>query len=825
MNDADDRPAIPLPALLIGVFLVSAATLHLEIVQTRVFALVLWHHVTYLVVTFTLLGFAASGTLLSVFPEAVERNPRRFLGICALLFGLTSLGAFAFLARHRIDTFALLERREQYLWVFAYYLYLVVPFVLAGLAIGGALKIAGRRTGLVYGVNLAGSAIGCLLFVLALRPLGGAGSVLLASATALLGAVAFGGTATKVVGGIAAAGMLAAIGFGERVLPFEAAPGKPLVEHLRMENARRPSEPPAYVEASRWDPICRVDVVNFGSDEAPKRVFQDGDAPTEILPAAAKFDPSSCYHLPYFVHEAGRIARGEGSPPEVLAIGIGGGMDLLHALWGKASKVTGVEINASTDELMRGPFAEFSGHVYTRPGVDMVVGEGRSFVRRSREKYDVIQMTGTDTFTALASGSYVLSESYLYTVDAFRDYFDHLKPGGYVSTLRFRFLPPRESLRLVAIAIEALRERGVEHPERNVLIVDQIWWHLLGIMQQAGESQPLSYSSMLFKATPFEPAEIAAVKTWVDAHPQNAGRPPDRRTFTLGYAPGEPITTEFGEYLDAVARGTDAEYAARYPVRIDPVSDDSPYFFNYHRWSSLLEPAAKTTYLSMTGRDPIGLFLLLTALGESLLLVVLLVVLPLLLSRRTLLPRERRGPVLVHFLGLGLGYLFLEIAAMQRFVLYLGHPTRSITVVLFSFLLFSGLGAAVAGKLRLTSARLPLLLVVASAIACALWQPALLDATLGLETPVRIAIAVGVLALPAFLMGMPFPVALSKLTGESKPFLPWALAINGGASVVASIVAILVAMEGGFTAVFACAAASYALAWWTAGRLPRPATS
>src|SRR5262249_55220710 len=162
-----------------------------------------------------------------------------------------------------------------------------------------------------------------------------------------------------------------------------------------------------------------------------------------------------------------------------------------------------------------------------------------------------------------------------------------------------------------------------------------------------------------------------------------------------------------------------------------------------------------------------GLFLLLTALGEATLLVALLVVLPLALSRRTRLPAQRRASVLLYFLGLGGGYLFLEVAAIQRFVLYLGHPTRSIPVVLFSFLLFSGLGAAVGGKLKLRSASGPLLLVVLLTIACAAWQPQLLDATLGLDTTSRIAIAVGLLALPAFLMGMPFPIGLSRLQGDA----------------------------------------------------------
>jgi hypothetical protein len=821
-----------------GVFLISAATLHLEILQTRIFSLVMWHHVTYLVVTFTLLGFAASGTLLSLLADRVERAPGRWMVGCSLAFAATSAGAFALLARSDVDTLKLLEQRIQYLWVFAYYLYLVVPYVFAGLAIGIALKVAGPRTGLVYGVNLAGSAAGCLLFAPLLRELGGSGSVLAAAAVAALAAAAFAGprapvawiaVALAIVLGLVAGGAIAPKGMSaDALIPLEPAKGKPV--RMLIDYAHANGQAGAVVESTAWDPICRIDVVDLRAGDGHRRVFQDGDAPTEIFPAAATFDPFAVYCLPYVVGNAARkaVADAAGRPPEgpeVLAIGIGGGQDLRQAVWNGARKTTGVEINATTVEMMncdsfRGQpgYRSFSGDVYHLPGVEVVTGEGRSYVRRSDAKYDLIQMTGTDTYTALASGSYVMSESYLYTLDAFRDYFDHLKPGGMVSVLRFRFFPPRESLRLVAIGTEALKRRGVAHPEQCILVVDMV--RKIPSPDDPTKIVQLAYAAMMFRETPFGPAEIDAAKQWIATNPANQGRTGAERVFSLAYAPGEPPVNEFGEYLAAAAAGREEQFRANYPYKIEPVSDDSPFFFHFHRWSSLLEEHGKANYFSMTGRDPIGLFLLLTALGESALLVALLVILPLALSKRTRLPRERRVPVLAYFLGLGCGYLFLEVSAMQRFVLYLGHPSRSISVVLFTFLLFSGLGAAVAGRRRRSTARGPLLAIVALSLVYAFGLPAVLQATLGLTIEARIATAVALLAPLAFVMGMPFPTGLARLTGEQRAFLPWAFAINGGASVVASVVAIFVAMETGFTTVFGLAAATYLLAWLVARRLP-----
>ncbi|MCI0658958.1 MAG: hypothetical protein L0170_18045, partial [Acidobacteria bacterium] len=288
--------------------------------------------------------------------------------------------------------------------------------------------------------------------------------------------------------------------------------------------------------------------------------------------------------------------------------------------------------------------------------------------------------------------------------------------------------------------------------------------------------------------------------------------------------PGAGIDNEFTRYLTAVAEGSEEQFRAAYPYRIDPVSDDSPFFFNFHRLRlgsevSRSGSGAGDTYLAAIGKDPVGLMLLATALLESTLLVIGLVILPLFFSRRLAMPRQGRVSVLCYFLGLGVGFLFLEIACMQRFSLYLGHPTRSITVILFSFLLFSGLGSAWTG-LWPVSRRRPLQVILVLIALYAAFLPRLLEATLGLSTLARILITIAVLGVPSFFMGMPFPLGLSRLQGERAPFLPWAFAINGGASVIASVAAIFLAMAGGFTLVFWLSLLFYAVAWFASAWLP-----
>ncbi len=814
---------------LLGVFLVSAGTLHLEILQTRVFSVLLWHHVTYLVVTFTLLGFAASGTLLALVPRFLERNPARFLAVCSLLFALTVHGAFQFLGRREHDTLTLAKNRAEYLTVFVDYLYLVVPYVFAGLVIVGALKVSGKRSGVVYAANLGGSAAGCLLFAFTLTPLGGAGAVLFAAAVTGLGALAFASSAGSagrrsvlltLMAGVVALVSAGGIPWGDSLLPFRAAKSKVMVYAMgQAEKAGQASK----IVSTAWDPLCRIDVVDLGSEQE-LRVFQDADAPTTIFAEDRELDPASIYNLAYRVLDKG---------PNVLVIGVGGGPDLRQALWNEARSVTGVEINRTTARLMRTEFAEFSGDIYHAPGVEVIETEGRSFIRRDDQKYDLIQMTGTDTYAALSSGSYVLSESYLYTIEAFRDYFDHLSDDGAVCVLRFRFFPPRETLRLMAIAVEAMRQHGIEEPHRHVLAVDNIL--LLPVPGPDPDGPPkivrMAYTSMVFKKRPFETEQLQAARDFVERHSQ-AG------ALAIAYAPDEDGSTEFHQYFQAVRDGREEEFEDGYDYRISPVTDDSPFFFNFHRWANVFrekpsedgsppaelqqEGDLESAYFTAIGEDPIGLFLLVTALGESALLVVLLVVLPLLFSKQARMPRDGRGAVLLYFLGLGVGFLFLEIACMQRMILYLGHPTRSITVVLFSFLLFSGAGSLVAGRFRdpRKVAKAALLIVAMIIAAYSVFLPKVLAMTLGYSTTTRIALALGILAVPSFFMGMPFPSALALLRGPHASFIPWAFAINGGASVVASVAAIFLAMAFGFNAVFWLALGFYLLAFTVHRGLP-----
>lgn len=804
----------------LGVALVSAAVLLLQLVQTRVFSVMLWHHLTYLVVTFTLLGFAAGGAALSCRPRWLQGDVSRRLAWSAALFGLTTVLAYAIMTRFPPSTSHTRLGIATAAW---HYALLLVPMVFGGFVIALSLAAAGASVGRMYAVNMIGSGLGCAVYVPALRGLGGEGCVLLCAGLALLAASCFTTRrdALTAVCGIGAALLVGlAAARPTAVFAVPVAPSKAMAQHLQRDPSQR-------VLLTQWDPLCRIDVIGPAdpASSTARTIYQDGDASTVMAVGHAEEDAN------VLAKEGLAYLLFRGKAPKVLAIGIGGGIDILQAAAtrrelpeGQRVDFTGVEINKTTYGLMTGPFAALTGDRYHLPGIDVELDEGRSWLRRSDTRYDIIQMTGTDTYAALASGSYVMTESYLYTAEAYDDFLAHLTPDGVISVLRFRFTPPREELRLAGIAVDALRRDGATNPADHIVMIG---FDGPQVTLDDGREIGIDYGALLIRKRPFAAEEVAFYTRYC--------RSPESPAHIM-YAPGVPGEGAAADYFAAVRDGSDREFQAHYPYNLDPVSDDNPFFFRYDRWDDAIAkmwggglgsnveavgPAGRAAqeYSNIVGGEPIGLIMLLTVLAETGLLVAALVLVPLWLFRREGLRVEGAGRWVVYFFGLGAGYILLEVACMQRFVLFLGNPGYAISVVLLTFLIFSGLGAAVAGRSADPRRTLlaALLGVIALVIVLAFVLHPLFEATLRLPIAGRIALTVAVLAPAAFVMGMPFPSGLRLLSARSAPLVPWAFGVNGGASVLASVVGILVAMVAGFTTVFALAALCYAAAW-VAGR-------
>ena len=785
-------------AVYLGIFLLSAAGLAFEITLTRVFALAQWYHFAFMSVSLALLGFGASGSALSLLRGATDRlraAPHRALSALAALFSLGVLVSYLTINFLPFDSYRVTWDRVQLLYFALYYLSLALPFFFGGLAVGGLLATRPEMATRVYAANLAGSAAGCLVALGTLPLLGGAGAVLFSAVLGGVAAVVFarGRRWERWVYGALVASLAGLIVVSPAWLEIRLSEYKSLSHKERFPDAR--------VAFRQWNAYSRVDVLESASIRAapglslsyfgplpPQRgLFVDGDGLSGIVDQAEADGEdltALVSHLP--VSLAYRLRPGA----RALVLEPRGGLDVHVALRMGAASVTVVESNGLATDAVRA----FGGGLYDDPGVMPVVAGGRSYLRRSPARYDVIHLAFTGEYRAVTSGAYSLSEDYLLTEEAFADYLAHLNDGGLLTVSRWLQAPPSESLRAWALAVTAVEKGGAA----GRLVAIRGW----------------ATSVILVKNGEWTGEEIRAVKDFCAT-----------RSFDLVYYPGitEAEANRFAvhecpiyyrAFADLLAATDRDRFYEEYPFAVRPPTDDRPFFFHFFTWRQT--PAILKTLGQMW--QPFGgsgYLVLVALLGLAVAASAGFILLPLVLRRGEQLSGPK-GRAFAYFALLGLGYLFVEIPLMQRFILFLDHPIYAFAAVLFGLLLSSGLGSAVAS-------RLPLRRVLALLAVAALLYPALLplgfDRLLGWPLAARLAVTVIALAPLGFLMGVPFPRGIALVERRSPGLIPWAWGVNGCASVVASVLAAMLALSAGFSWVLIAGAGCYALALTVVARL------
>jgi hypothetical protein len=485
--------------------------------------------------------------------------------------------------------------------------------------------------------------------------------------------------------------------------------------------------------------------------------------------------------------------------PSVLVLGAGAGNDVLLALWHGAHQIDAVELNPQTTALLREDFAGYSGRLYEHERVRWITGEARGFVARHENRYDMVHVALLDSPAVAGSGVQALGESYLYTVEALTRFLARLEPGGLLAITRWLKVPPRDSLKLAATVIEALRMAGVADPGRRLVAIRN--WNTVTLLVKNGD---------------FAEPGIAAVREFAR-----------QRSFDMAWYPAMPAAeaNRFNR-LDrpwlyqgiAALLGPGAgEFMDSYKFRIVPATDDRPYFFNYFKWRSLPE-LWELRKRGGAGLVEWGYLVLLATLVQAVVAGALLILLPLGFVPRTW-PAGTGRRMGSYFFLLGLAFLFVEMAFIQKFILFLSHPLYSVAVVLAGFLVFAGLGSAMSGRFarhcggRQDVAMRLAVTGIAAIVLLYLWLlPALFERFIGLGEVVRVLISLALIAPLACCMGMPFPLGLTRLAREAPAFVPWAWGLNGFASVLSAALATLLAIEVGFTAVLLLALVLYLLA-------------
>ena len=516
------------------------------------------------------------------------------------------------------------------------------------------------------------------------------------------------------------------------------------------------------------------------------------------MTAITKFDGRT-EPLAYLDRQSAALPYHLVAAPRVLVLGAGGGADVLLARLHRARSVDAVEINPQMAALVGRDFADFAGRLYEAPGVRLHTAEARSFTARTKGRFDLIQVALLDSSSAASAGLHALNESTLYTVEAFQTYLSRLAPGGILAITRWLKVPPRDSLRLFATAIEALARGGVAEPGRHLALI-RSW----------------KTSTLLVKNGPLEPADVAAVRRFCR-----------ERSFDIAHLPGM-TAAEANRYnilerpylhigATALLGPEPRRFLDDYIFDVGPTTDERPYFFQFLKWGTLVDllrrPVGGLRLVEW------GYLILLAALVQAVPLGAVLVLLPVAALRRQAAAAPGRGRVAVYFLALGLAFLFIEIAFIKRFVLFLGHPLYAVALVLASFLAFAGLGSGCAGGLRRRlggfASRAMGLAVAAIGVLALVYLaglPVLFERLLALPEAARAAATVLLVAPLAFFMGMPFPLGLARLATRAPSLVPWAWGINGCASVVSAILATLLSVHLGFGAVVVLAVALYGLA-------------
>lgn len=771
-----------------GLALIAAATLMLEIILTRIFSVTMLYHMALVSVSMAMFGMTAGALIVHRWRERVQHSLGGMAVACALAILLSAW--FAACVPVSLD-----RSLAGIASIVAWSAVMAIPFIFSGICVSEVLTRTPDQVGRLYAADLGGAAVACLGVVYVLNRVDAFSALIVSAALACTAGVAFAVNARRtLVTGVAVVALLAAAGGvvvnrQTHVLKLHYVLGEPVdPAPLRHEFWNVFS----YITVSqeqRGASYCGPGLsASSNVDGSWLRITLDTRAAT----AMPRFD-GNWQHAPWWlmndVVSAVHWLRSDGP---ALVVGVGGGRDVMAALLRSNGKrdVTGIEINPLIVDLNRRLEADFAGHIADLPNVHLYTDEARSWVTRSHQQFQTITISLVDTFSASAAGAFALTENGLYTVEAMRSFYQHLRPDGILSVSRWWYGNHiGEPYRLAALMGEALRQEGVADPRSHVAVL-----------------QGDKLATFLVSRAPFSTADLDQLQETCN----NCG-------FTMLLSPRD---TPIADLASAVE---DPAWPARpYLSDMDfsPPTDDRPFFFHLLRWSALPRVGLVDGRQQETWRgdaNAVTVLAVLTAVVTLLAVAVLGV--PLAGELRTRRPASAQA--LLFFALIGLGFMLVESAQMQRLSIFLGSPVYALTVVLFSLLLSSAIGAALAPRL---STRTAGLLIIGVLAVVGVATPPALHQTMGADTAVRIAVAVALLAPAGLIMGTLFPLGLTQAAQHPEVSLPWCWGVNGMMATCASIYSISFALSMGLTATYWLAVLCYGGAVFLLGRLAQAPT-
>jgi spermidine synthase len=774
---------LSLTRIQISITLISAALISYQVVLVKIFSIQYWYHFAYLIISLALLGFGASGTFIFLSQKMLKDRFPLILFTCPLLFVL-SIWTNIYLARViAFNPLMLIWQSHEIYRFLLLSICIFIPFFFGALCICLSFTAAPDHIHKIYFANLTGSGLGCVLILITFFHAGPYDIVFAISIIATGASLAGSTSRTRMVIALATmAAMMPLHMFIFRHVPLEMSVFKDLPQAQNLAEAKKEKEifgplglvtvldSPAYHYLPDLSLNCPYEL------PAQKGLFLDGNTVGAINQFHGNADS-----IRYMDYRTNSLPYKLLEYPDVLIIGGSSGTEILNARYHSARNVSAVEMNRDIVHLMQSTYRTYSGEIYDARNTHIVVEEGRGYLQKTDRRFDLIQMNLSESMGAASAGVYSLNENYLFTTEALRLCLDRLKPGGLISISLWIKYPPRTTIKILATAIDALETRGREKPADSIMMIRS--WQT---------------ATLIIKNGSFRREDIESVRKFCKS-----------RFFDISYHPGiradetnifnkleEELLYEAAISLLSPQR---ERFYTMYPFHIRPATDDMPFFSHFFKIQMIKHYTTSFDRALIPFMDW-GYILVWIAACILFLLGIIFILIPLPFSHH---PRRGLTPVIVYFGALGMAYMLLEISILQQFIRYLYDPVFSATVVIGSFLVYSGIGSLIAGRAH---KKIPVIVpaVIAICIMCLFvltfdwWLQNILSSFPLWLRMVICSLIIAPLAIP---MGIPFPSGLSELASYRQWTIPWAWSVNGFFSVMGGSFAVLIAIEWGFTSV------------------------
>lgn len=799
-------------SLYTGIFFFSTSVLLFELSLMRVFSILQWNYLAFMIISIAFLGYGASGTFLSVFSSVLKRaegkNLYKYLLFFSLLFSLGSLLSIFVISKIPFDLYRITTDRYQLIYLGIYYLAIATPFFFAGICISLAISKLPEKINKIYFCDLSGASIGCISFLVLANYISLSHLLIIPPLLSFLASFLFSlklkdkRTIIYVVGIFV---FIILFSGAESFYSFPINPYKSLFTLLRYPDSRiidRQENSFARLEVVESEGVKYAPGLSLNfPGEIPEQLglVTDGDGLSAITRLEGEDNLEGLKKIEFSDYISSALGfHLTGDKGDILIIGPGGGLDILGGIYNETEEIWGIEMNPDVKNLLQGNYADYSGNIYNREGIKILTGEGRSVLKGLEQKFDLIQISLIGSSNTASGGFYSISENYLYTVEGFIDFWQHLSDGGKLGITRWLKFPPREIVRLCSISLEALSRMGIEKPENHLAVI-RSW----------------ATSTLILSKKEIGEEEIRAIKDFCD-----------ERNFDTVYFPGikeEEANTnhileqsyyyqEIEQLVNSFKEDELKDFYDSYFFNVSAVTDNQPYFFYTLKWQNIPKIIKSTG--NWQALIEWGNLIIFATFLQGIIFSIIFIFLPLILKRLPISKRKIKIPFLLYFASLGLGYMLLEISFIQKFILYLTNPAYSTSIIIFSFLFFSGLGSFYSRRIEKNYVNALKIIIFTLCGLLILYQfilPYVFNTTLKYSLLVRIFITPGLIFPLGFLMGMPFPLGIKLVnsTKQGKRLIPWLWATNSFCSIIASVSAVIIALFFGFKVVAILAALIY----------------